>query len=320
MTSDSHVALPRTEKEDILGSLEDADKAKLADFKKMCMERRAQREEKARGVWEKKRADVEKHGKKKEDEENKQGGLVAPEFAYHEDEFTDLDYCRFMVARKFDVDHAYAMFEKAAIWFWEFRPDLITEEEAQEVFGHQTAVILPSGKEDKCGRPVIVVRIRFHDKSKHSSLKTGRAFLWIMHECFRRALAQNICSFNQIFDMGSLGRKNFDPALEKFMVDVLQNYYPERLGACLILHSGWFFWLCWKVVKPWLDKRTASKIVFIDSKHMKEQLLQYFSEETLPSDLLFPEEQKHEEVHEAEHEHHQQAEEEKEASAAESRE
>ena len=35
-------------------------------------------------------------------------------------------------------------------------------------------------------------------------------------------------------------------------VQILQDFYPETLRTCLILHPGWIFSVVWKVIGPFL--------------------------------------------------------------------
>ena len=39
--------------------------------------------------------------------------------------------------------------------------------------------------------------------------------------------------------------KNMDYGVVKFLISVLQDYYPECLGRCYILSSPWIFNACW---------------------------------------------------------------------------
>ena len=69
-----------------------------------------------------------------------------------------------------------------------------------------------------------------------------------------------------------------DWPLVKEAISTLQNYYPERLGALYIVNYPFVINMMWKMVKPWLDARTAEKIQFVDLK----QLNQAFNPQFLP--------------------------------------
>jgi len=43
----------------------------------------------------------------------------------------------------------------------------------------------------------------------------------------------------------------------------LQNYYPERLAKCYILHMLWFFGSAWKIVSRFLEKAIQEKVLTI---------------------------------------------------------
>jgi hypothetical protein len=61
----------------------------------------------------------------------------------------------------------------------------------------------------------------------------------------------------------------------------MQNYYPERLGCCLLLNAPGVFKLLWSAIKRVLSPRTAEKIVFLGGDY-KEKLLLYFHAEQIP--------------------------------------
>jgi len=44
------------------------------------------------------------------------------------------------------------------------------------------------------------------------------------------------------------------------MVNILQNYYPERLGRVFVVNTPFVFSAAWTMVKPLLDERTRIKI------------------------------------------------------------
>lgn len=52
----------------------------------------------------------------------------------------------------------------------------------------------------------------------------------------------------------------------KISSQVAQDYYPEILGRMFIVNAPTLFTMVWKVVKPWLDKRTQNKIKIMGKK------------------------------------------------------
>jgi hypothetical protein len=46
-------------------------------------------------------------------------------------------------------------------------------------------------------------------------------------------------------------------------LNILQSYYPERLGRVFLIHVPYIFKAAWKMVYPFIDERTRKKIVFV---------------------------------------------------------
>ncbi|KAG6878445.1 hypothetical protein C0992_008164 [Termitomyces sp. T32_za158] len=60
-----------------------------------------------------------------------------------------------------------------------------------------------------------------------------------------------------------------------------QDRYPERMGKFYIINAPWAFSAVWKVIKPWLDDVTVSKVDILGSGY-KETLLGQIPAENLP--------------------------------------
>jgi len=182
--------------------------------------------------------------------------------------FDDRMYLRFLRARKFVVDAAFQMLVDCIKFRLDFQGvgvDAITMESckreatAGKSFIHGT---------DIHGRPIVIVRPRLHDPALTDPQESERYIVFMMEHC-RKTLPPHIEQVSLIFDMTGVSRKNMDLKTTKYMVNVLQNYYPESLGSVLIYNSTWLVLGVWKVVKPWLDQVTANKVTFVDDKSMK---------------------------------------------------
>lgn len=63
--------------------------------------------------------------------------------------------------------------------------------------------------------------------------------------------------FNNIeFHMSALNKM-------KQVLEHLQNYYPETLHRLFVVNAPSAFLIMWKVIKPWLDQRVKSIILFL---------------------------------------------------------
>jgi len=100
-------------------------------------------------------------------------------------------------------------------------------------------------------------------------------------EYLTKQMGDNLDTFTSIFNLEGFTNKNIDLSHTFNMINVFQNYYPERLGICFIINAPWFFGTIWKIIKPWLDKNTASKIFFLDADY-KERFKELMDEQFIP--------------------------------------
>ena len=72
---------------------------------------------------------------------------------------------------------------------------------------------------------------------------------------------------------------NLDLHAVKRIVYMLSNFYPERMGQCLIVSAPLIFSAVWAVIRPWLSRRTQSKVQFCKV----EELGRWIAPAALPS-------------------------------------
>jgi hypothetical protein len=187
---------------------------------------------------------------------------------------------RFLRARQFDFDKSYEMIMGMLKWRNEFQ--------GISVAGINPAMCLnelKTGKSfffgyDKKGRPVTYVRARLHDPGQVDALENQR-FTVLQMEFGRVAMMPPpVETATVVFDMTGCSLKNIDMQSCKFMINTFANYYPETLGQVLIYDAPWIVNGAWKVIRPWLDPVTASKVFFIS----KGVLPDYINEDQLPVD------------------------------------
>jgi hypothetical protein len=62
-------------------------------------------------------------------------------------------------------------------------------------------------------------------------------------------------------DLKGWGYANCDVRAYIAAIDIMQNYYPERLGKALMIHVPYLFMKAWKMVQPFIDSNTKDKVL-----------------------------------------------------------
>jgi hypothetical protein len=61
-------------------------------------------------------------------------------------------------------------------------------------------------------------------------------------------------------DLKGWGYANCDVRAYIAAIEIMQNYYPERLGKALMIHVPYLFMKAWKMVQPFIDANTKDKV------------------------------------------------------------
>ncbi|KAK8938564.1 hypothetical protein KSP39_PZI011333 [Platanthera zijinensis] len=186
---------------------------------------------------------------------------------------------RFLKARDLDVKKAADFLLKHLAWRREAVPTgFIPESEVQNELAKKK--LFCQGF-DKKGRPIGVAFGCKHNAWGRDLNEFKRFVVYIIEKlCSRIQRGQE--KFTVIVDLEGLGFSNCDIKGFIAALDILQNNYPERLGKLLIVHTPYLFMKLWKIIYPFIDNTTKSKIVFIENKNMMEKLLEDIDESQLP--------------------------------------
>ncbi|XP_021715313.1 random slug protein 5-like [Chenopodium quinoa] len=196
-------------------------------------------------------------------------------------EVDDLMLRRFLRARDLNVEKAGAMFLKYLKWRKTFLPKgCVTKEEIQYDLSHNKIHL---GGVDKKGRPIVVAFAgRHYQNSKSGGLdEFKRLVVYTLDTlCARMPAGQE--KFLAIGDLQGWGYSNSDIRGYLGALSILQDCYPERLGKLCIVHAPKIFMAVWKVIYPFIDDNTKTKIEFVEKKQMKSTMLEDIEESQLP--------------------------------------
>ncbi len=194
----------------------------------------------------------------------------------------DVLLLRWLRARKWDINGATQQFLDTIKWRYEWgvkefiakgETDLIEEE-------------VRSGKSyflgrDRAGRPINHVSVRDHIKDQFPAEATEKLTVFTM-ETGRKILQPPNESVTVVFDMTGFTLKNMDYQHSKFLINLLQNFYPESFALGLMINAPWVFNSCWYIIKPWLDPVVQNKIHFINNF---DDLSQFIDPDVIPKRL-----------------------------------
>ncbi|XP_041994116.1 phosphatidylinositol transfer protein 3-like isoform X2 [Salvia splendens] len=186
---------------------------------------------------------------------------------------------RFLRARDLDVEKASAMLIKCLSWRQTFVPKgFISESEVPNEIAQNKMFLQGT---DKKGRPISLVFGSRHLPRK-GGLDEFKRFLVFALDKLCQRIPDGVEKFTIIGDLQGYGFCNSDLRANLAAITILQEYYPERLGKLFIVHAPYIFTMMWKLVYPFIDKKTREKVMFVDDKRLHETLLEDIDKNQLP--------------------------------------
>ncbi|CAO1947117.1 unnamed protein product [Urochloa humidicola] len=198
-------------------------------------------------------------------------------------EVDNLTLRRFLRARDHNVGKAAAMFIKFLKWRREAAPDGFVPEDKVRRELSQDKFFL--GGVDRTGRPILVAFPARHYSANRDMAEYKSFVVYIFDKiCARIPRGQE--KFLAIVDLQGWGYANCDIRAYIASIEIMQSYYPERLGKALMINVPYIFMKVWKtMIYPFIDANTRDKFVFVEDKDLHETLRQEIDESQLPEYL-----------------------------------
>ncbi|XP_051130864.1 uncharacterized protein LOC127251273 isoform X2 [Andrographis paniculata] len=173
---------------------------------------------------------------------------------------SDETILRYLRARNWNVKKASKMLKATVKWRLEFKPEeIVWDDVAKEA---ETGKIYRSKYKDKYGRPVLVMRPRCQNS------KSTRGQIKHLVYCMENAIADLPEGEEQmvwLVDFRGFSMSNISAKATRETANILQDHYPERLCLAILYDPPKIFEPFWKIVKPFLDPKTANKVRFVYS-------------------------------------------------------
>ncbi len=175
---------------------------------------------------------------------------------------------RFLRARKWILIEAAVMLLDTLYWHRNFGVGKLMRQGESAVMQY----LLTCGKHyswnvDHKGRLAIWITSRLHDKNRQTLQQNLEALVYLVEQA-RRMMAPGTESVSLVFDLADAPLSSLDLPSIQGDIHVLQNYYPECLGACYVVDAPWLFHGLYRVVKGFLDPAVVAKINLIDSSEL----------------------------------------------------
>lgn len=163
-------------------------------------------------------------------------------------------YLRFTRATEAKVEESKKRLKATIEWRNTVKPYQITEDQVANAIH---ALTMRVAGRCKAGRPILVMTLAVpNDNDVQTRVNL---LLYILETTQRKGYEQ----ITWIIDFGEMGKHKKDERSKesrKTTMAILQDHYPERLGSMLLYRTPWYINLLLPVVKPFMDKRTRSKV------------------------------------------------------------
>ncbi|KAJ3192720.1 hypothetical protein HK101_006084 [Irineochytrium annulatum] len=102
--------------------------------------------------------------------------------------------------------------------------------------------------------------------------RQNRPLYWLVpREKGISLMPEGVEQFGLMIDFEGQSMMNSTPiSVSKQFLDIVSNHYPERLGIGIMINPTWYLWVFFKLLGPFLDPVTKSKIHFFNSKVQKQ--------------------------------------------------
>ncbi|EFC49514.1 hypothetical protein NAEGRDRAFT_78034 [Naegleria gruberi] len=172
---------------------------------------------------------------------------------------------RFLRARDYDLNKAEKLMNSCLEWRRTFKPDEIT---AKELEDESSSGKLFQRGFDKNNRPIIYM---FPARENSTDYEKNIKLLVYTMERAVDAMPEGVEQMTWIIDFNGYTTRNAPPfSVAKQTLSILNECYPERLGACFMVDTPFIFNIFWRAISPFINPVTKNKIHFVNGKESEK--------------------------------------------------
>mmetsp|Transcript_6307 Transcript_6307/g.11240 ORF Transcript_6307/g.11240 Transcript_6307/m.11240 type:complete len:281 (-) Transcript_6307:1832-2674(-) len=170
---------------------------------------------------------------------------------------------RYLRARDFKLDKAFSMLNASIKWRRDYGVVDIMLGDLTKIEQESESGKLYMNGLDKLGRPLLYMKPKLQN-SKQSDSQIQH-LVYTLERCIA-AMPAGVEKLVLVIDFSGFSMRNA-PSIsqQKETLSILQNHTPERLGVALCFNAPSLFFGLYKIIKPFVDPVTASKIQFLSS-------------------------------------------------------
>jgi len=183
---------------------------------------------------------------------------------------TDTTLQRHLIHANSDVTKAYSDVIKMCRWKSANRVESLTLQHPDIQVEHKKNRGEILTKRDVCGRPVVLFRVRNHDKNHGNPERVEKYIMYVLEELSRLSDEFADGMFTTVFDLQGFGYNNMDLHMTKRALGMLARYYPQRIGVILLVNYPLVFQGFWKVVRLLMDDTERSQVVFCGKSELSD--------------------------------------------------
>jgi len=193
----------------------------------------------------------------------------------------ELCLCRYLRARSWNLEKSELLLRESLKWRKEFEPEKITEQDVKGVLSLGT--VYHNGF-DRQGRPVLYMKPGAYNP--YSADERVRFLVYVMEQTINEMDPTGVEKMCWILDFSEYGQRAKSPdslSVAKNAANILQNHYPERLGAVFFLNAPWYLSVLYSLLSLLLTSETKKKIHWLsgDKVGLFKGLSEFIDEENL---------------------------------------
>ncbi|KAM0928596.1 hypothetical protein ACQ4PT_002577 [Festuca glaucescens] len=190
----------------------------------------------------------------------------------------DIALRRFLRARDHNISKATAMLLQYLSWKRSTKPHgFISDDQVRGEIAKNRDHMQGF---DRLGRPLVYLYAARHYPVRRDFEELKLYVSYVLDKiCTRLPVGQE--KFAAVIDLGGWGYSNCDIRGYLMGLDIMQSYYPERLGQVFLIHVPYMFMAAWKVVYPFIDEKTRKKFVFVADRDLDATLKDAIDESQL---------------------------------------